>query len=379
MPKTSDQKNVSAGAADKPAIIMKDVRKTFKIKHTNSFKEAFVAKLRRKKTTSDFNAIDGLDLVVPAGQSLAVLGRNGSGKSTTLKMLSGVLRPDQGEIRTRGRVAGLLEVGAGFNPNLTGRDNVYLNAAILGMSKAETEERFEDILEFSEIGGFIDTEVKHYSSGMYARLGFSVAVHTHFDILLVDEILSVGDSAFRAKCDARMLELREQGKTIFVVSHSASQVKKLCERGVVIEDGRIAFDGPIDDALKFMAPPAQAAVLPFEVAEQLQEYYQPRAKVFGNPTAPAHHLAAHGGGLVQEFQRGIITSHETTDGETITQGISKGIFLTAYLRAGGPEGTWGYLVGPVRGNLEKLEARRMVFQNGEAVFTIDRGLSFIPN
>lgn len=379
MPKISDQETVPSGTTETPAILMKDIRKTFKIKHTNSFKEAFLARLRRKKTTSDFNAIDGLDLIVPAGQSVAILGRNGSGKSTTLKMLSGVLRPDKGEIRTRGRVAGLLEVGAGFNPNLTGRDNVYLNAAILGMSKAETEARFNDILEFSEIGDFIDTEVKHYSSGMYARLGFSVAVHTHFDILLVDEILSVGDSAFRAKCDARMLQLREQGKTIFVVSHSANQVKKLCERGVVLQDGHIAFDGPIDEALRFMAPPKQATELPFEVAEPLSDYYQSRIKVFGNPTGPVRRLAAHGGGLVQEFQRGIITSHVSAEGTTLTQGISKGIFLTAYLRDGGPEGPWGYLVSPVRGDLEKLEARRMVFQNGEAVFTIDQGLNFIPN
>lgn len=249
MPRTSESE-------DRPVIVFDNVLKAFKIKHTNSFKEAFIATLKRKQLSSSFEAVDRVSFEVKKGECVALLGGNGSGKSTTLKLLSGVLRPDEGWIRTKGRLAGLLEVGAGFHPDLTGRENVYLNAAILGMTKEETDARFDDILEFSEIGDFIDVEVKRYSSGMYARLGFAVAVHTELDILLVDEILSVGDARFRAKCDARMLELREAGKTIFVVSHSAAQVRRLCTRGIVLKRGIKVFDGDIDSALELLKPPA---------------------------------------------------------------------------------------------------------------------------
>lgn len=242
MPKTSNE--------PKPAIVVHDVRKTFKIKHTQSFKETFIGFLKRKKLTSDFNALDGISFEVGSGESVAIIGYNGSGKSTTLKMISGVLRPDAGWIRTRGRVAGLIEVGAGFHPDLTGRENVYLNAAILGMNKKEIEARFDDIVAFSEIGQFIDNEVKHYSSGMFLRLAFSVAIHTELDVLLVDEILSVGDAPFRAKCRDKIRELASQGKTMLVVSHDVGTVKELCTRGIVIRKGKKHFDGPIDEAVE---------------------------------------------------------------------------------------------------------------------------------
>lgn len=243
------------GFDPRPAIVVHDVVKTFDIKHTHSLKETVVAAFKRKQLSSKFHALNGISFQVPEGQTIAMLGRNGSGKSTTLKMLSGVLRPDNGWIRTRGRLAGLLEVGAGFHPDLTGRANVYLNAAILGMKKEEVDERFDSILEFSEIGDFIDTEVKFYSSGMYSRLGFSVAIHTEMDILLVDEVLSVGDAQFREKCYQKIFELQEQGKTMFIVSHAADQVKMLCERGIVLEHGKIAFDGPIDAAVDYLNRP----------------------------------------------------------------------------------------------------------------------------
>lgn len=245
----------AAGVARTPAnvrIVVRDVRKTFNVRHTKSLKDSAISLLQRKPRTTTFDALKNLSFEVHHGESVAVLGRNGSGKSTTLKLLSGVLRPDEGWVRTRGRIAGLLEVGAGFHPDLTGRDNVYLNAAILGMSKDETDERFDDILEFSEIGDFIDTEVKRYSSGMYARLGFSVAIHTQLDVLLVDEILSVGDAEFRQKCDARLREMQAAGTTMFIVSHSAQQVKALCDRGIVLSHGEKVFDGPIDEAIAYM-------------------------------------------------------------------------------------------------------------------------------
>ncbi|NNC13071.1 ABC transporter ATP-binding protein [Planctomonas sp. JC2975] len=232
-----------------PSIIVKNVTKTFILRHTHSFKEAFVGFIRRKKLSTTFSALSDVSLEIHEGEAVALLGYNGSGKSTLLKLISGVLLPDKGRILTRGRLAGLIEVGAGFHPDLTGRDNVYLNAAILGMSRKEIDERFDDIVAFSEIGGFIDTEVKHYSSGMFLRLAFSVAIHTELDILLVDEILAVGDAPFREKCQRKIEELILQGKTMVVVSHDMAMVSALCQRGVVIRKGKVVFDGPIEDAI----------------------------------------------------------------------------------------------------------------------------------
>src|SRR5690606_22202345 len=176
-------------------------------------------------------------------------GLNGSGKSTLLKLISGVMEPDAGEVLTRGRVAGLIEVGAGFHPELSGRENVFLNAAILGMKKHEIEARYDEIVAFSEIEEFIDQEVKHYSSGMFLRLAFSVAIHVKLDVLLVDEILSVGDAPFREKCERKFRELIEQGKTLVVVSHDMDLVRKLCTRGVVISKGDLVYDGDLEGAI----------------------------------------------------------------------------------------------------------------------------------
>ncbi|MCC2029358.1 ABC transporter ATP-binding protein [Microbacterium sp. YMB-B2] len=233
-----------------PSIIVDHVTKRFIKRNSHSFKEAFVGWLRGRKVRADsFTALEDVTFQVGEGESVAVLGFNGSGKSTSLKLVSGVLEPDEGIVLTRGRVAGLIEVGAGFHPDLTGRENVFLNAAILGMSRAETEARFDEILEFSEIGDFIDQEVKHYSSGMFMRLAFSVAIHVDLDILLVDEVLSVGDAPFREKCRVRIQQLAETGVTMLVVSHDMKMVEELCERGIVINRGRKIFDGPIVDAI----------------------------------------------------------------------------------------------------------------------------------
>ncbi|QLD12549.1 ABC transporter ATP-binding protein [Microbacterium oleivorans] len=235
-----------------PRIVVDSVRKSFVLRHTHSLKETFVAAVRRKPLTTQFHALDGVSFEIAEGEAVALLGFNGSGKSTTLKMISGVLRPDTGKVLTRGRVAGLIEVGAGFHPDLSGRENIFLNAAILGMSKRETEERFDEIVAFSEIEQFIDTEVKHYSSGMFLRLAFSVAIHTEVDILLIDEILSVGDEPFQQKCLARIRELHAAGKTLVVVSHDLNMVSDLCERGVFLKDGQIEFDGPSKEAVARM-------------------------------------------------------------------------------------------------------------------------------
>jgi ABC-2 type transport system ATP-binding protein len=238
LPRTSDSSVLA------PSIVVDGVHKDFTLRHTHSFKETFVAALRRKPTTTQFHALDGVSFSVHPGESVALLGFNGSGKSTTLKLISGVLRPDRGDVRTRGRVAGLIEVGAGFHPDLSGRENIYLNAAILGMTKRETMDRFDEIVAFSEIERFIDTEVKHYSSGMFLRLAFAVAIHTEVDILLIDEILSVGDEPFQRKCLAKIRELHADGKTLVVVSHDLDMVANLCERSIVLRGGKVVFDGP---------------------------------------------------------------------------------------------------------------------------------------
>ncbi|WOF24162.1 ABC transporter ATP-binding protein [Microbacterium betulae] len=238
-------------SATTPSIIVDRVSKNFLKRNTHSFKEAFISWIQRKKVRSDvFTALDDISFQVGEGESVAVLGMNGSGKSTTLKLVSGVLEPDEGRVFTRGRVAGLIEVGAGFHPDLSGRENVYLNAAILGMQKEQIDERFDDIVAFSEIGDFIDQEVKHYSSGMFMRLAFAVAIHVDLDVLLVDEVLSVGDAPFRQKCYAKIEELTAQGVTMLVVSHDTGTVKRLCERGIVIRKGKKVFDGPIDEAVE---------------------------------------------------------------------------------------------------------------------------------
>ncbi len=216
-------------------------------------KDAAINVIRRMPVRArQFQALDDISFMIGEGESVAVMGLNGSGKSTTLKLVSGVLEPDEGRVLTRGRVAGLIEVGAGFHPDLTGRENVFLNAAILGMSEKETNARFDEIVAFSEIGEFIDEEVKHYSSGMFMRLAFSVAIHVELDVLLVDEVLAVGDAPFRAKCNAKLKELADRGVTMMVVSHSRSQVQELCTRGIVIRKGKLVFDGPIDEAVRVL-------------------------------------------------------------------------------------------------------------------------------
>ncbi|MFJ5693340.1 ABC transporter ATP-binding protein [Arthrobacter sp. NPDC093125] len=233
------------------AIEIRNLNKQFVLRHTRSLKEALVWLLRGRKgdLAKKFHALRDLSIDVEHGETVALLGLNGSGKSTLLKHISGVMLPDSGTVRTGGRVAGLIEVGAGFHPDLSGRDNVYLNGAILGMTEAEIKDKFDSIVEFAEIGEFIDTEVKFYSSGMYLRLAFSVAVHTDPDVFLVDEILAVGDEPFQKKCLAKIKELAAAGKTLIVVSHDLDLVAHVCERGVLLEHGSVVMDGPVDEVI----------------------------------------------------------------------------------------------------------------------------------
>jgi ABC-2 type transport system ATP-binding protein len=236
------------------AIEVSDISKQFVLRHTRSIKEAVVwlAKGRKGDLSEKFHALKNVTVEIGAGETVALLGLNGSGKSTLLKHISGVMLPDSGSVRTRGRVAGLIEVGAGFHPDLSGRDNVFLNGAILGMTEQQVKDRFDDIVEFSEIGQFIDTEVKFYSSGMYLRLAFSVAVHTDPEVFLIDEILAVGDEPFQRKCINKIEELARDGKTLVVVSHDLDLVSRICRRGVLLNHGELQYDGPIEEAVKIL-------------------------------------------------------------------------------------------------------------------------------
>jgi lipopolysaccharide transport system ATP-binding protein len=195
-------------------------------------------------------ALRDLSLDVQEGEVLGIVGRNGAGKSTLLKIMSRVTAPTRGEIRIKGRIASLLEVGTGFHPELTGRENVYLNGAILGMRIRETKRKFDEIVQFAGVERFIDTPVKRYSSGMHVRLAFAVAAHLDPEILLVDEVLAVGDAAFQQKCLAKMDEITGQGRTILFVSHNTSAIRNLCKRAVLIENGRIKMDGKVDGVLE---------------------------------------------------------------------------------------------------------------------------------
>ena len=248
-PKIEDVPRSAAVPTDREMVRIEHVSKRFSLRHDRSLKELVFSALQRKKLADTFMALDDVDLTVHAGETVGLIGFNGSGKSTLLKTISGVLFPDSGRVLLRGRVAGLIEVGAGFHPDLSGRENVFLNGAILGMSRAQLEERFDEIVAFSEIEEFIDTEVKYYSSGMFLRLAFAVAVHTDPDIFLVDEILSMGDEPFQKKCLERIRELQAAGRTMIVVSHELEMLERLCTRVVVLRKGRTVFDGDPTEAV----------------------------------------------------------------------------------------------------------------------------------
>ena len=233
-----------------PVIEIRDVSKRFVIRKEKSLKERLVNFGRSNAHKDDFWALRDVDLTIGSGTTVGLIGPNGSGKSTLLKMIGGILQPTTGDVRLRGRLAALLELGAGFHPDLTGRENVYLNASILGLSRAQTDKYFDAIVDFSGIERFIDTQVKFYSSGMYVRLAFAVAIHVDPDILLVDEVLAVGDEPFQRKCMDRIRGFQHEGRTIVIVTHSLETVADLCDRAVVLESGRVIADGEPRDALR---------------------------------------------------------------------------------------------------------------------------------
>jgi len=226
-----------------PAVVVDGVSKRFRLyrERNQSLKSAFMR--GRASIYDEFWAVRDVTFDVPAGSTFGLIGRNGSGKSTLLKTLARILVPDEGSVTMRGRVASLLEVGSGFHPELSGRENVYLNGSILGMKKKEIDRKFDEIVDFSGVRAFIDQPVKNYSSGMYVRLGFSVAVNVRPDILVVDEVLAVGDAAFRARSKRRFAQLKDDGRTIILVSHSMPQVAELCDRVGWMDEGRLRMIG----------------------------------------------------------------------------------------------------------------------------------------
>ena len=237
--------------SEKTTVIrLRDVSKRFVIRKDKSLKERLVNFGRSRRHRDDFWALRDVSFEVAAGSTVGLIGPNGSGKSTLLKAIGGIIQPTTGVVERRGRLAALLELGAGFHPDLTGRENVYLNASILGLSRRQTEAYFDAIVDFSGIERFIDTQVKFYSSGMYVRLAFAVAVHVDPDILLVDEVLAVGDEPFQRKCMDRIRAFQRDGRTIVLVSHALDQVAELCDQAIVLEEGKIVLDGSPREALR---------------------------------------------------------------------------------------------------------------------------------
>jgi ABC-type polysaccharide/polyol phosphate transport system ATPase subunit len=232
------------------AVQVENVSKRFRLFHErpSSLKERLL-RFRRSRS-EDFWALRDVSFEVPSGQTWGLVGVNGSGKTTLLKVIAGILRPTDGRVVTRGRIASLLELGAGFHPELTGRENVYLNASILGLSKKETDRYFDEIVGFAELEDFIDNQVKHYSSGMFIRLGFAVAVHVDPEILLIDEVLAVGDEAFQRKCLDRVTEMQREGRTILFVTHAMQLVHQICSSAVLLNRGRMHSAGPVERVVR---------------------------------------------------------------------------------------------------------------------------------
>jgi lipopolysaccharide transport system ATP-binding protein len=239
----------------KPIIEVENVSKRFQLGHLgattlrDSARRWFGRDRREAAASHDFWALRDVSFRVQPGEIVGIIGRNGAGKSTLLKVLSRITEPTEGRIKLRGRIASLLEVGTGFHPDLTGRENIFLNGAILGMRRAEIARKFDDIVEFAEVGEFLDTPVKRYSSGMYVRLAFAVAAHLEPEILVVDEVLAVGDAAFQKKCLGKMGDVARHGRTVLFVSHNMGAVRTLCQTGLLFERGRLLMSGPAQTVL----------------------------------------------------------------------------------------------------------------------------------
>ena len=235
---------------DDCAITVKNMSKEFKLFYDkpSTLKERLV--FWNHKKADSRTVLKNINLDIKKGETVALIGVNGSGKSTLLKLMTKIIYPTKGSIEIDGKLTSLLELGAGFHPDFTGRENIYFNASIFGLSKSQIEKRIQEVIDFSELGDFIDSPVRTYSSGMYMRLAFSVAINVDADILLIDEILAVGDQHFQDKCFAKLKELRDSDKTIVIVSHSLSSIKNLCKRAIWIHSGEVKMDGKTPEVIE---------------------------------------------------------------------------------------------------------------------------------
>lgn len=270
-----------------PLVIRADqVSKNFTIRKDKSLKERIVEFSHGRKHRESFHALDNVSFEVNAGTTVALIGHNGSGKSTLLKVLGGIIDPSSGVVSRRGRIAALLELGAGFHPDLSGRDNVYLNASLLGLSREETDSVFESIVAFAELEEFIDAQVKFYSSGMYVRLAFAVAIHTDPDILLVDEVLAVGDEAFQRKCMDKIREFQAEGRTILLVTHNLNQVLELADSAVLLHHGKLLYNGEPREAVARFRDLLEEQRLEHETAQEPSDETQPEISVVAEAIVP---------------------------------------------------------------------------------------------
>ncbi|TSB48383.1 ABC transporter ATP-binding protein [Alkalicoccobacillus porphyridii] len=231
------------------AIEVKNVQKAFRKPTEKTLKGQMISLFKKEKTVDKFQALNDVSFTVKKGEGYAIIGKNGAGKSTLFKVISGVIVPDSGSIQLNGSLMPLIELSAGLSGDLSGLENIRLNCAIYGLKKKQIEELLPVIIDFAELGEFINTPVKFYSSGMKARLGFSIAVHIETDIVLIDEVLAVGDKDFREKCNKKMLEMKAEGRTIVIVSHSMGPLKKLCDRAIVLKRGTVEAEGDIQEMI----------------------------------------------------------------------------------------------------------------------------------
>ena len=262
-------------------IRVEGVSRHFRVRanEARSLKELFV--LGGRTEASDVLALQDISLAIEPGEAVGLVGRNGSGKSTLLRLLAAIIKPSEGRVEVGGRIGSLLELGAGFHPDFSGRENVFLNGAIYGLRRAQIRERFDEIVAFAELEQAIDRPVRTYSSGMYMRLGFAIAAHLDADVLLLDEVFAVGDEAFQRKCFGKVFEFKQRGGTIVFVSHDASQVERLCERAVLLREGRLVFDGPTHEAIVRYRKALAAEADPAERAAGLREWGTGEATIAG--------------------------------------------------------------------------------------------------
>lgn len=339
------------------AVEVRNVGKKFRLYHERN--QSIKSAIMRRKVSNyeDFWALRDISFTVPVGSTFGLIGSNGSGKSTLLKCLARILKPDTGEIVAHGRVASLLEVGSGFHPEMSGRENIYLNGSILGMTKNEISAKFDDIVDFSGIREFIDQPVKNYSSGMYVRLGFAIAIHVDPDVLVVDEILAVGDAEFQQKCEQKFIDFKAAGKTVILVSHSLPSIEKMCDQAAWIEKGSLKLVGPVDEVVQAYS---FGAIPIHDEARKYLDSRQDSAEVIGWPVTAARQVNEANHGWVQGFKSAALVW--TADRPAIAL---HGPIRDFYDIRGGLEGRLGWPVSEVQ-QLPDGQLRQE-FENGSIV------------